>query len=103
MFSVEEALETPISEFVYWRLDLKCRNCNRRAEFFLQSIVWKNGGGYLLVDVVERLRCKVCHAKPSGGMLANQRLPGGAPNPPWVDMNSPYGSMRQLVLWDEEG
>ena len=99
MFSIEEALETPIWRLKGWRLDLKCRACGTHSELFLIYFVKPGRDPILLRDLLMRLRCKVCRQRPSGAMLALGRLGSGGRL--FSDIETEDGVV-QLVLWDDD-
>ena len=98
MFSLDEALNTPIGKLSGWRLDLRCSPCDRVSEFWFHHLVYgKRVTEPPLSDLLPRLRCDQCRAKPAAALLANQRLPGHGKI--WKDMRLDTG-LVQIVLWD---
>jgi hypothetical protein len=69
------------------------------AEWEIRLIINEGGDSRVLRDLLVRLRCRNCRAKPSGVMLANTGIP---PNgTPWSNVQHKDGRTR-LILWDDD-
>jgi len=97
MFSTEEALLFPISSMRGWSLRLRCRRCQRDGILLLSKIIPRNEKR-LLGDILARVRCEKCRAKPSAAMLTNARDPWGVRG--FSNKETRKGPI-QCVLWAE--
>jgi hypothetical protein len=97
MFSAEEALLFPMSSLKGWSVRARCSRCQRDG-ILLRSKIMRRNEKRLLGDILARVRCGKCRAKPSAAMLTNAR-------DPWevrvfINKETRKGPI-QCVLWAE--
>ncbi len=97
MFSTEEALLFPMSSMKGWSLRLRCGRCQRDGILLLSKII-RRGEKRLLGDILARVRCGKCRAKPNAAMLTNARDPWGVRG--FINKETRKGPI-QSVLWAE--
>jgi hypothetical protein len=74
MFSAEEALRFPMLSMKGWSVRVRCDRCQRDGILWLSKLI-RRDEKRLLGDVLARVRCETCRAKPSAAMLTNARDP----------------------------
>jgi len=97
MFSTEEALLFPLASMNGWSVRVRCGRCQRDGNLWLSKLI-RRDERRLLGDVVARIKCEKCWAKPSAAMLTNAR-------DPWeirafISKETRKGTI-QCVLWME--
>lgn len=68
-------LTSKLSELQEIWLQPQCPGCHRVVDLSCQILALKHGKGALLGDVLGRLKCSVCGAKPSLIKAADQPIP----------------------------
>jgi hypothetical protein len=75
MFSSEQALTRSIRDLRAWILHLRCGRCRREVAVELERFVPPDTVKRTLGDVLRRVRCRKCGARPDHAMITAR---GGA-------------------------
>ena len=97
MFSSEEALRFPMSSLKGWSVRVRCGRCNRDGILRLTPLC-RRDDDRILGDVLARVRCEKCRAKPRAAMLTNARDPWEVTH--FINKETRKGPI-QCVLWME--